>query len=142
MQPLSRTTNVQATVVGGYVTTRLQVIGEPVTAESGYVDNTTMVVLENVGAQAASVRLQGCNDYSSGPREWVGAQQTVVPLGRTSYSVTPRHTYLEVKGISDTTAMRMQFTSRLKWNELGFDKTDPFYPQTLVNAKNPLTSAV
>lgn len=141
-QPLVRTTNVQAPVVGGYVTSRLQVIGEPVSGTSGYVDNTTMVVMENTGQQAVTVRLQGCNDYVSGPREWVGASQTVVPLGRTSYSVTPRHTYLEVKGISGTSAIRMQLSSRLKWDQLGFDKADPFYPPFLVNAKNPLTSAV
>ena len=141
-QPLLRTTNVQVPVIGGYVTSRLQVMGEPVQPASGWVENTTMVVMENTGAQAVTVRLQGCNDYVSGPREWVGAAQTVVPSGRTSYSVTPRHTYLEIKGISGTSAVRMQLSSRLKWNELGFDKTDPFYPPVLFNAKNPLTSAV
>ncbi len=142
VEPLVRTTYVQAPVVGGYVTSRLQVMGEPVTSVSGYVDNTTMVVLENTGSQTVSVRLQGTDDYVSGPREWVGGQQTVVPLGRTSYSVTPRHHYLEIKGISGTSAVRMQLSSRLKWAELGFDKTDPFYPPFLFNAKNPLTSAV
>lgn len=148
-QPLTRITNVQAPVVGGYVTARLQVQGDLVhsatadgLSESGYVDNTTMVTLENTGANTVSVRLQGCNDYTSGPREWVGAQQTVVPSGRVNYSVTPRHTYLEVQGISGTSAVRMQLSSRLKWDQLGFDKTDPFYPPFLFNARNPLTYAV
>jgi len=149
-QPLTRVTNVQAPVVGGYVTVRLQAQGDLVLSassgsglnESGYVDNTTMVTMENTGANTVSVRLQGCNDYTSGPREWVGAQQTVVPSGRTVYSVTPRHLYLELQGISGTSAVRMQLASRLKWDELGFDKTDPFYPPFLFNARNPLTFAV
>ncbi len=137
-----RTTNVMAPVVGGYVTSRLRVMGEPIVAESGWVDNTTAVVLQNTGDQTVTVRLQGCNDYSSGPREWVGAAKTVVPAGRTTYSVTPRHTYLEVKGISGTSAVKMQLSSRLKWEEMGFDKADPYYPPFLFNAKNPLTTAV
>lgn len=141
-QPLVRVTNVQALAVGGYVTSRLQVMGEPVIATSGYVDSTTMVLMENTGGQTVTVRLQGCDNYTSGPREWLGAEQTVVPMGRTTYSVTPRHTYLEVQGISGTSTVHMQLSSRLKWNQLGFDKTDPFYPPFLFNAKNPLTSAV
>lgn len=141
-QPLLRTTTVQTPVVGGYVTARLRVMGEPVTAQSGWVDNTTLVLLENTGGQAVTLRLQGCNDYTSGPREWVGASQTVVSFGRTTYSVTPRHAYLEVKGLSGTSAVRMQLSSRLGWNQLGFDKTDPFYPPFLFNARNPLTTAV
>lgn len=142
VEGLVRTTTVQAPVVGGYVTTRLQVMGEPVIASSGFVDSTTAVVLENTGIQTVSVRLQGCNDYTSGPREWVGAEKTVVPSGRVTYSVTPRHTYLEIKGISGTSAMKAQLSSRLKWQEMAFDKTDPYYPPQLFNAKNPLTSAV
>lgn len=148
-QPLVRTTNVQCPVVSGYITARLQVQGDLVhsatadgLSESGYVDNTTMVVVENTGAQSFTMQLLGTNDYTSGPRENVGAVKTLVPLGRTTYSVVPRHTYLEVRTLSGTSALRMQLSSRLRWDQLGFDKTDPFYPPVLVNAKNPLTSAV
>jgi len=148
-QPLVRTTNVQCPVVGGYITARLQVQGDltqSATAStltgSGYVDNTTMVTVENTGLNTFSMQLLGTNDYTSGPREDVGTIKTLVPNGRTVYSVVPRHTYLEVKGVSGTAALRMQLSSRLRWDALGFDKTDPFYPPQLVNAKNPLTGAV
>jgi hypothetical protein len=148
-QPLIRTTNVQCPVLGGYITARLQVQGNPVHSatgdglnESGYVDNTTMVVVENTGRNTCAMRLLGTNDYTSGPRENVGAAQTLVPSGRVSYNVVPRHTYLEVSGLSGTTTLRMQLSSRLRWDELGFDKTDAFYPPSLVSAKNPLTGAV
>jgi len=148
-QPLVRPTNVQCPVMGGYITARLQVQGDLVHSatsdgldESGYVDNTTMVVVENTGRNTFSMRLVGTNDYTSGPRENVGAVQTLVPSGRVNYSVVPRHTYLEVLGISGTSALRMQLSSRLRWDELGFDKRDAYYPPVLVNAKNPLTGAV
>ena len=142
VEGLLRTTNVMAPVVGGYVTSRLRVQGEPTVSTSGWVDATTAVVIQNTGIQSVTVRLQGCADYLSGPREWVGASQTVVPSGRTTYSVTPRHTYLEVKCLSGTSAIKMQLSSRLKWEQLGFDKSDPYYPPFLFNARNPLTAAV
>lgn len=148
-QPLVRTTNVQCPVVGGYYTARLQVQGDLVHSatadglnESGYVDNTTMVVVENTGQNAFTMQLVGTNDYTSGPRENVGAAKTLVPLGRTTYSVVPRHTYLEVRGLAGTSTLRMQLSSRLKWDELGFDKTDAFYPPFLWNVKNPIATAV
>ena len=155
-QPLERVTNVQVPVVGGYITSRLQVQGDLVYStatfgtsvstgtlpESGYVDNFTAVMMENTGANTVAVQLLGSNDYTSGPRENVGAIQTLVPLGRTRYGVNPRHTYLELNCLSGTSAIRMQLSSRLKWDELGFDKSDPFYPPFLVNARNPLTYSV
>lgn len=141
-QPLVRTTNVHCPIVGGYYTARLQVMGNPLNSTSGFVDNTTAVVLENVGSNTVVVQLTGCNDYTSGPRENLGASKTVVPRGRATYSVTPRHTYLEVRGLSGTSALRVQLSSRLLWNELGFDKRDAFYPPSLWLNKTPLTTAV
>lgn len=141
-QPLDRVTTAQFPVVSGYVTCRLQVIGNPQISISGFVDNTTQVTVENTGISTVSLRLQGTDDYTSGPREWVGAAQSLVPSGRTQYSVTPRHQYLEVVGQSGTATVKMQLASRLKWNELGFSKSDPFYPPFLYQARDPLTTAV
>lgn len=156
-QPLTRTTNVQCPVVAGYVTARLQVQGERgrVTVAaygtstgtlSGFVDNLTMVSVHNTGGQNAAFFLLGTDDYTSGPRENLitvnAGTANVVRDGHTTLAVYPRHTYMEVKGFSGTSALRMQFNSRLRWDELGFDKTDPFYPPFLWNNKNPLTTAV
>lgn len=144
-----RTTNVRCPVVGGYITARLRVQGDLVHSatsdglvESGYNPNTTMVVLENTGAQALLMQLLGTNDYALGPRENVGVAKTLAPQGKASYSVVPRHAYLEVKGITGTSALRMQLSSRLRWDELGFAKTDPVYPPFLWNVKNPIASSV
>lgn len=141
-QPLLRTTNVQCPVVAGYVTARLQVEGNPLISVSGFVDNTTLVSLENTGLTAVSLRLQGTNDYTSGPREWVGSAVSLVPTGHSTITVTPRHTYLEVVGQSGTSSVRLQLSSRLRWSELGFARNDPYYPPFLFTAKSPLTSAV
>lgn len=144
---LLRTTNVQALVVSGYVTVRLQVEGNPLISvsglgTSGFVENTTLIAATNRGANTVGFRLQGTNDYTSGPREWVGAAQSLVPGGHTTYTVTPRHTYLEVAGQSGTSAVHMQISSRLRWGLLGFAKTDSFYPPFLYQARDPLTTAV
>jgi len=151
---LVRTTNVQCPLVGGYITARLQVQGLPVLStgttssgtgqpgslsESGYAPNTTMVVVENSGQNSVTMQLVGTNDYTSGPRENVGAAQALVPYGRTAYSVTPRHTYLEVFTVAGTSALRMQLSSRLKWDMLGFDKTDLVYAPQLWQARTPET---
>ena len=141
-QPLTRTTHVQCPVLSGYVTARLRVMGEPTISVSGFADNTTLVSLTNTGNNAVGLRLQGTDDYTSGPREWVGAAQTLVPQGHVAYSVTPRHTYLEVAGQSGTSTVSMQLSSRLKWAELGFDGSDLYYPAGLYTAKSPLTGAV
>jgi hypothetical protein len=145
-QPLIRTTNVQCPVVAGYVTARLQVQGNPKIATSGFVDNTTLVEVHNTGQQTAAFFLLGTDDYVSGPRENLitvnAGTASVVRDGHTTLSIRPRHNYLEVKGFSGTSAMRMQFSSRLKWDVLGFDRTDAFYPPGLYTAKSPLTTAV
>jgi hypothetical protein len=143
-QPLSRKSQVTCPVLGGYVTARLRVQGNPIVSNSGFNENTTLVEMENMGtSQSITFRLQGTDDRSiSGPREWVGSQVTLVPGGRQFQTITPRQTFLEVKGFSGTSVLKLQFESRLKFDSLGFDKTDPFYPPTLFQAKSPLTSAV
>jgi hypothetical protein len=141
-QPLVRTTNLKCPVVGGYVTARLQLQGTGTTAVSGYADNTVMVVAENTGSNV-QFRLQQTNDYTSGPWEWLGNAQSLVPQGHLTYTVNPRSKYLEVKGMAGTSAgVNFQLSSRLRWDILGFDKTDPVYPPFLYNARTPTTSAV
>lgn len=142
-QPLLRTTNVKSPVVAGYVTARLQVQGDPGTvAVSGYADNTATILAENVGENTCAFRLQQTNDYTSGPWEWLGNAQSLVPQGRTTFTVVPRQKYVEVKGLTGTSVVHSQISSRLRWDILGFDKTDPVYPPFLWQAKSPTTSAV
>lgn len=139
---LLRTTFVQCPVVSGYVTARLQVEGNPIIGLSGFVPNTTLVQVANTGVNTVGLRLQGTNDYTSGPWEWVGGAMSLVPKGQVTASITPRHAYLELVCQSGTSTASMQLSSRLRWTELGFDRTDPAYPSALYTAKSPLTSAV
>lgn len=145
-QPLQRVTNVQCPVVAGYITSRLQVQGYPINALSGYADNTTVVTVQNTGPADAAFFLLGTDDYISGPRENLVAVNAgtvaIVREGHRQLVVYPRHTYLEVKGFSGTSSLRMQFSSRLKWDELGFDRTDPYYPPGLYTVRTPTTAAV
>ena len=138
-----RSTVVQCPVVGGYVTARLQVMGEPGTVQvSGFSPNATMVAATNTGGNSVTFRLQGTDDYTLGPWEWVGGALTLVPSGGTNVTVYPRHHYLELAGQTGTSTVRVQFSSRLRWNELGFAKTDPRYPPSLWTVKNPLATSV
>ncbi len=142
VEGLVRTTNVQFPVMAGYVTARLRVDGDPEVSVSGFVNNTTMVSLRETSGSACTMILMESDDYTSGPKEYVGAAQSLVPYGRTTYSVTPRLAYLEVQGFSGTAAVYMQLSSRLRWTQMGFAKTDMYYNPVLYTAKDPLTQAV
>jgi hypothetical protein len=139
---LLRTTNIKVLVATGYTTARLQVQGEPTNSGSGLNASATFVSMKNVSTQTVGLQLQGTDDYTSGPWEWVGAAQSLVPSGGTNYTVNPRHKYLEVVGQSGQGHVEIQLSSRLRWDELGFAKTDATFPQHFNTARNPLTFAV
>src|SRR6266481_3937319 len=97
--PLERSTVVQCPVVSGYVTARLRVQGNPVLSLSGQAsggipDNLSLALLENVGANACTVRLQTCDDRSiSGPRMFVTSAATLVPSGHMTQSFYGTQTF-------------------------------------------------
>ncbi len=138
-QPLSRKHFVNCPVVSGYVAARLQAEDwvQPIVSGLG-LPTQMMVTFENVGGTAFSVLLRETNDRSvSGTRYSLTSPVMVVPAGQTTLQVTGGVLpYLEVYCTGTTVGnLRMQIESQRQWRELAFDRTDPFYPTELWQAK-------
>lgn len=137
-QPLPRKHFVNCPVVSGYVAARLQAEDwvQPAISGSG-LPTQMQVTFENVGGTAFSVLLRETDDRSiSGTRYSLTAETMIVPGGQLTVSTGGRLPYLEVYCTGTTTGnLRMQIESQRQWRELGFDRTDPFYPAELSQAK-------
>ena len=139
-QPIPRVTNLQIPVVASFVTGRLraqEMVSGAATGYifggSGYADNTTVAIVENVGLTSFTVQLQETTDRTvSGPRTVIAGPLTVVPDGRKTVTFIPTQQYLEVKSTSGDGQLRLQLQSKIRWDVLGFAKDDPFYPTTRV----------
>ncbi len=135
-QPLVRKTVVQCPVVSGYVAARLYSQSFYAPAISGS-NTTALVTFENVGNTQFSVLLRETDDRSvSGTRYTVLPAVSLAPGGQDTKTVTNRRPYLEVFCTGTTTGqLRMQIDSQRTWNQLGFDRTDPYYPTSLYQGK-------
>lgn len=135
-QPLVRKTFVHCPVVSGYVTGRLQAQDAfPPTVSGG---NTTMLVtFENVGGTQFSVLLRETDDRSvSGVRRNLMSAVSLVPGGQSTHTLNGIKPYLEVYCTGTTSGqLRMQIDSQRRWTEMGFDRTDGYYPASLYQAK-------
>lgn len=137
-QPLVRKTLVQAPVISGYVTARLQAQDYFPPTISGATTNM-LVTLENTGINTTAISLQETSDRSvSGTRYTIMNAVTVVPGGQTTQFVNQGYLpFLELycSGTNGDSTVRMQIDSQRRWTEMGFDKFDPFYPPQLFQAK-------
>lgn len=135
-QPLVRKTVVQCPVVSGYVAARLYSQNFYAPAISGS-NTTALVTFENVGNTQFSVLLRETDDRSiSGTRYTVLPAVSLAPGGQDTKTLTNRRPYLEVFCTGTTTGqLRMQIDSQRTWNQLGFDRTDPYYPTSLYQGK-------
>jgi len=142
-QPLVRKTLVQAPVISGYVTVRLQAQDYYPPTISGAATNM-LVTLENTGVNATTVSLRETNDDSiSGTRFTIMNPVTIVRGGQVTQFVNKG--YLPIMELyctgSDAATgqtssnIRMQIDSQRRWTEMGFAKDDPFYPPQLFQAK-------
>jgi hypothetical protein len=145
-QPLVRVTNVQCPVVSGYTTYRLR-REDPlfVSGDVGVYEDAAhaQVTLHNVGTTSVGVQLKMADTTSppgtdstgapSGTRDSIGSAITLVPGGSKTLNVTPYEEYLEVWGTSGTGSIRMQISSRVRWQEMAFDKSDTLQFKTLWN---------
>lgn len=146
VQPLPRKTLVQCPVVSGYVTSRLYSQDAWPPPISGGVSYANMLVtFENVGNTYFSVHLRETDDRSvSGTRyNLTSAPVYLVPGGQQTQTLSGKRNYLEVYCTGTTTGfLRMQIDAQRRWNELGFNKDDPYFPPQLFQAKTipgPLT---
>ena len=132
-------TLVQCPVVSGYVTARLQQQDWFPPAISGS-PTSIMALFENVGNTQFSVVLNETNDRTiSGVRTplqgFTGTAASLVPGGQQTLLLNGYRNYLEVFCTGTTSGqLRLQLTSQRKWTEMGFDRTDPFYPPSLWRA--------
>lgn len=137
VSPLPRTTFVQALVTSGYVTARL-VAQDPVFVSAvGSPDaNLHQVTVQNTGATAFTFKLLQTNDVSAtGTRVDASSAIALVPGGEKSLSIQPYQRVLEIYGTSGTGNLRMSLVSKTRYQELAFDRTDTFFPQSVTQAR-------
>lgn len=148
-QPLVRVTNVQCPIVNGYATARLR-RQDPLFGSGNVGVNEdaaqAQVTLENVGSVSVTVQLKqtyvtdppGNNSTGepTGTRTDVGSAVALVPGGQKTINVVPYQPYLEVYGTAGGPAnLRMQIASKVRWDEMAFDKIDTLYPAVLRDVK-------
>ncbi len=140
VSPLTRKTLVQCPVVSGYVTARLQAQDQIPLATSGQ-PSAMMVTFENIGNTQFSVVLNETDDRSvSGTRYklagFTGTAVALVPGGQQTLLLNGYRTFTEVYCTGTSSGnLRMQIDSQRRWTEMGFDRSDPFYPPKLWQAK-------
>jgi hypothetical protein len=127
---LLRTTVARATVVPTYTTLRLRAQSRLLNV-SGLERQNVTVTFVNESAEDTTVRLRMTSDIVSGPRENVGGDVLVRGGGERSVNVNLRREVLELYGVAGRAQLRMQFSSRIRFDQLGFDRKDSRYPQEL-----------
>lgn len=137
-QPLTRKTTVQCPVVSGYVTARLQdqALYPPVVSGSNTATNM-LVTFENVGNTQFSVLLRETDDRStSGVRTSITPAVSLVGGAQATLLATGKQPFVEVYCTGTTTGqLRMSIDSQRRFTEMGFDRSDPYYPKSLWQAK-------
>lgn len=135
-EPLLRTTFVNAPMVSGYTTSRLRVADFAfVGTATNFADNACHAIFENTSTGTLFyVQVNETTDDSpSGVRTQLIAPVVVIPGGRRTVDFYPNQAFIEFKCTSGQGYLRLQIASRLKWEEMAFDKLDTLYAQQLVN---------
>lgn len=144
-QPLSRTGFVNCPIVTdgtASTTARLRAVNMSVTGTANWNENMVKFFIENTGASACTVQVVNTSDRtSSGIRANVGSAISLAAGGHQTSVLYPTQQYLEVTGTSGNSTVRIQLESRLRWQELGFAKDDPYYPTALWKPINEPTFA-
>jgi hypothetical protein len=140
-QPTTRTTEVHAPVVNGLVTVRLRANGT-LPQDNNDQLSTTQVRLVNSGLTDVTAKLRECDDYVNGPFTDLGTAQALVPGGQKTQTVYPKRQYMELAGTTGTGEVKMTVISQIRYDELGFAKTDGQYPQGITGSNVPGWSAL
>ncbi len=151
-EPLLRTTWVQAPMVSGYVGSRLRnadfAFGTNVTtvAPTTNNDNKVMMTIENSAYPPTTGQtFKGTNIYfqvqqtlddgPSGVRTGISNEYGIVPGGRQTIEFWVNQPFIEIKCTGGGGNIRAQIDSRLKWEEMAYDKSDTFFAPQLYNQK-------
>jgi hypothetical protein len=140
-EPLLRTTLVHATMVSGYVGSRLRIsdyaFGTNFT-NTNLPDKEVHMLVQNVSVSTTGTTVyfqvnQTLDDGPSGVRSSITSQYGVVPGGMKVVDFYVNAPFIEIACVSGGGNIRAQLTSRLKWEEMAFDKTDPYGAPQLWN---------
>ena len=151
-EPLVRTTFVHAPMVSGYVGSRLRIADfafgtnvatlTPTTND----DNKVHLLIENQAyPPAPNLTFTGTtiffkvnqlsDDGSTGTRTPITAEYAIVPGGRRTIDFWVNQPMIEIACTGGKGNIRAQLDSRLKWEEMAYSKTDPFFAPQLWNQK-------
>lgn len=151
-EPLLRTTLVQAPMVSGYVGSRLRIadyaFGTNLTtlAPTTNDDNKVHLMIENiVNPPATGLAFTGTtiffkvnqtpDDGPSGTRTPITAEYAIAPGGRRTIDFYVNAPFIEIKCTGGGGNMKAQLAARLKFEEMAYDKVDPFFAPQLWNQK-------
>jgi hypothetical protein len=139
-------------MVSGYVGSRLRIadyaFGTNVTtiAPTTNYDNQVRMMIENVAFPSTTgLPFTGTNIYfqvnqtlddgPSGVRTSITGQVGLVPCGRQTVSFFVNQPIIEITCVGGKGNIRAQIESRLKWEEMAYDKSDTFFAPQLYNQK-------
>ena len=139
-------------MVSGYVGSRLRIadfaFGTNVTtvAPTTNNDNRVMMTIENIAFPApAGLTFSGTNIYfvvnqtlddgPSGVRTGISNEFGIVPGGKQTIQFWVNQPFVEIKCTGGHGNIRAQIDSRLKWEEMAYDKSDTFFAPQLYNKK-------
>jgi len=143
-QPISRTAFVHCPIYStgtATVTARLRASNMEITGVGSLTAHRTRIWIENTGNSAVGVQFSETSDRtSSGVRSSVGTA-TLAVKGNSLIEFNAAQKYLELKGTSGESTVRFQVESRLRYDVLGFDRADPYYPTIMWKPFNESTWA-
>lgn len=143
-QPISRTGFVQCPIYSTGTTTvtaRLRAQNMEITGVGSLTNHLTRIWVQNTGNSAISIKFAETSDRSvAGVRSTVGTA-TLAAGGNSVISFNAAQKFLELSGTSGESTLRFQVESRLRYDLLGFDRADPFYPTVLWKPFNDSTWA-
>jgi hypothetical protein len=140
-------------MVSGYVGSRLRIAdyafgtNVAVIAPTTNTDNEVKMTVENVASVPSNTTLpfKGTNIYflvnqtldngPSGTRTALTPQYGLVPGGRTTFTFFVNQPFIEINCVGGQGNIRAQIDSRLKWEEMAYDKVDTFFAPQLWNKK-------
>ncbi len=134
-EPLVRKTFVSAPMVSGYTTSRLRIMDDPfVAAGTASIGDFHVAGLYiNTGGTNVVVSVSQSPDDGTNyaTRTTIVSGFTLVPGGRAYKGMYPTQKFIEVSCSSGNSTIQVQLDSRLKFEQMAFDKVDPGYPPQL-----------
>jgi len=132
-QPLPRVSAVQCTITSGFAGARLSREDPIFFPGSGDADQSA-ITLHNTGLTSFTVQMKQTREESppgndstgvpTGSRVNLGAAVALVPGGAKTLLVSPWMQFLEFYGTAGSGTLRAQIASRVRWQEMAFDKTE------------------